>query len=120
VSNNLKELTEAVVDESGVLNLYFKTEDGSTTKIRLSDRAQQFLLQAVLSSSHDPLQPSSRHLQPAGLSRFRVADEVGLSFLFSPRLAIHFVLDRSLAGTLHELLATFDDKSTWRASHTQH
>src|SRR5262245_12032558 len=114
------ELSEAVVDENGVLNLYFRAEDGGTTKIRLSERAQAFVLQAVLSSSLDPLRPTSRHLQPAGLSRFRIADEVGLSFLFSPQLAIHVVLDRSLAGTLHELLATFDDKSTWRAAQTQH
>lgn len=113
------ELSEAVVDENGVLNLHFKTADGGTSKIRLSERAQAFVLQALLGSSLDPFRPSSRHFQPAGLSRFRVDDDVGLSFLMSPQMGIHFVLDRSLAGTLRELLSTFDDTSTWRAPRTR-
>lgn len=115
MANPVTELTEAVVDEDGVLNLYFRTADGSINKLRLSERAQAFVLQALLGSSLDPLRPSSRHFQPAGLSRFRIEDNIGLSFLLSPQMGIHFVMDRSLAGTLRELLSTFDDQSTWRA-----
>jgi hypothetical protein len=112
----MTELSEAVVGENGVLSLYLKAEDGSVSTIRLSERAQALVLQALLASSLDPLTPSSRRFHPAGLSRFRIADEVGLSFLFSKQMGIHVVLDRSLADSLRELLATFDDPSTWRAA----
>ncbi len=109
----MTELSDAVVDEQVVLNLYLKTADGGTNTLRLNPRAQAFVLQALLGSSLDPLRPTSRHFQPAGLSRFRIDDDVGLSFLLSPEMGIHFVLDRSLAGVLNELLTTFDDKATW-------
>src|SRR5262245_32082720 len=110
----MTELSEAVIGENGVLSLYLKAEDGRVSTIRLSERAQALVLQTLLASSLDPLRPSSRRFHPAGLSRFRIADEVGLSFLFSPQMGIHFVLDRSLAEALRELLTTFDDASTWR------
>lgn len=115
MENPVAELSEAVVGDDGVLSLYFKAADGSASTIRLSERAQAYVLQTLLGSSLDPLRPTSRHFQPAGLSRFRIADDVGLSFLLSPQMGIHFVLDRSLAETLHELLATFDDRTTWRS-----
>ena len=112
----MTELSEAVIGENGELSLYLKAEDGRISEIQLSERAQALVLQTLLASSLDPLRPTSRRFHPAGLSRFRIADEVGVSFLFSQRMGIHFVLDRPLAAALRELLATFDDPATWRAA----
>jgi hypothetical protein len=49
------------------------------------------------------------------VSRFKVEDDVGVSFLLSPQIGIHLVLDRALAEVLREKLATFDDGSTWES-----
>ena len=108
------EITEAVVSEDGVLRLYGKTADGHATDVKLGVRAQGMVLQALLGSPLDPLSPVARRFEPAGLSRFQIDDNVGLSFLLSPQIGIHFVLDRSLVKILGEMLATFDNSSTWR------
>lgn len=107
------EIYEAVVDEDSVLTLYLRAADGTTSSIKLGARAQGAILQTLLGSTLDPLSPVSRRFEPVGLLRFRFGDDVGVSFLLTPQIGLHFVLDRSLAGALRELLATFDDPSTW-------
>src|SRR5262245_49723732 len=109
------EVKEAVLEDDGALSLYMTAPNGETTSVRIGIQAQGLILHALLGSSFDPLARASRRFQPMGLSRFKIEDDVGLSFLIGQHIALHLVLDRSLAEILTELLATFDDASTWRA-----
>src|SRR5262245_11542497 len=113
---DLIEIREAVIASDGALNLYMKTADGRHVDVKLGEQAQVFILKALLGSTLDPLSPTSQRLRPIGLSRFRLNDDIGLSFLFGTELGMHFTLDRSLAAILNELLSTFDDPTTWRTS----
>ncbi len=110
----LVEIDDAVVEDDGALSLYLKAPNGETTSVRIGLRAQGLILHALLGSSFDPLAGTSRRFQPMGLSRFKIQDDVGLSFLIGQQIALHLVLDRSLADILTEMLTTFDDTSTWR------
>lgn len=116
MAKTVTDVAEAVVEGDGVLALYLKTPGGETSSMRIDVRAQGLILQALLGSTLDPLRATSRHFPVAGLSRFRVDDDIGLSFLLSPQIGVHFVLDRSLAPVLKELIETFDDPTTWRSS----
>src|SRR5262245_12736787 len=109
------DIKEAVVEDDGALSLYLKAPNGETTSVRIGLQAQGLILHALLGSSFDPLARTSRRFLPMGLSRFKIEDDVGLSFLIGQQIALHLVLDRSLAEILTELLATFDDASTWRS-----
>lgn len=113
-------LTEAVVGDNGVLTLYVKGDDGQQIDLKLGPRAQGMLLQVLLGSTLDPLSVRARRFEPGGLSRFRIGDDVGLSFLLSREIALHFVLDRSVAAILKDLLVTFDDPSTWHIADRFH
>ncbi len=108
------DIREAVLDDDGVLTLYLQAAPGVVSEVKLGAQAQGLVLQALLGSSLDPLAPLSRRFEPMGLSRFRLHEEVGISFLLSPHVGIHFLLDRSLAEVLQDLLVTFDDVSSWR------
>ena len=114
-SKPLAKIDEVVVDDDGALSLYLKSPNGESTSVRIGLHEQGLILHALLGSSFDPFAGTSRRFQPMGLSRFKVEDDVGLSFLIGQQIALHLVLDRSLAEALTEMLATFDDASTWRA-----
>ena len=109
------EINEAVASEDGALTLYLKGADGTKTTLRLDARAQGMILTSLLGSTVDPLGPMARLFQPMAVSRFRAEDDVGVSFLLSPQIGIHLVLDRALAELLRQKLATFDDASTWES-----
>jgi hypothetical protein len=107
------EIDEAIVGDDGILSLYVKSPDGVTSTVKVGIRAQSLILQALIGSTLDPFGSLARRFQPAGLARFRMDDGVGLSFLLSRQIGVHFILDRSLAGMLKEMLDTFDDPATW-------
>jgi hypothetical protein len=107
------QINEAVVGADGVLTLYLRTADGGTTPVRLDIRTQGLILQTLLGSTLDPLGPLARRFEPAAVARFRIDDDVGVSFLLSPQIGLHFVLDRSLATVLQHKLETFDDAASW-------
>jgi hypothetical protein len=109
------EINEAVASEDGTLTLYLKAPDGAKTTLRLDARAQGIILQSLLGSTVDPLGPIARLFQPLAVSRFKAEDDVGVSFLLSPQIGIHLVLDRALAELLRQKLATFDDASSWES-----
>ena len=107
------EISEAVVGDDGVLTIYLRSPGGGTTPVRLDIRTQGMILQALLGSTLDPLGPLARRFEPAAVARFRIDDDVGVSFLLSPQIGLHFVLDRSLATLLQHKIATFDDAASW-------
>jgi len=109
------EINEAVASEDGGLTLYLKGPDGARTTLRLDVRAQGIILQTLLGSTVDPLGPLARVFQPMAVSRFKAEDDVGVSFLLSPQIGIHLVLDRALAEVLREKLSTFDEAATWES-----
>jgi hypothetical protein len=112
----LTEVNEVVVGDDGVMRLYVKTAGGGTTSIGVGVRSKGLILQALLGSTLDPTSASARRFPVAGLARFRSDDDVGLSFLLSREIGMHFVVDRSLAAVLRELIDTFDDAGSWQSA----
>ena len=105
----------AVTRDDGLLSLGVSVK-GKTTTIEFAPETLEFLTTAVLASSRDPLGPSSTRFRPAGLSRFEIDDEIGISFLLGQDIAIHVLLDREGASALRGLLDTFDNPKTWDGS----
>ncbi len=105
----------AVTRDDGLLSLGVSVK-GKTTTIEFATETLEPLTTAVLASSRDPLGPVSTRFRPAGLSRFQVSDETGISFLLGQDIAIHILLDREGASALRGLLDTFDDPDTWDVS----
>ena len=102
----------AATRDDGMLSIGVKIK-GKLQTIEFSPNAVESLTMAVLASSRDPLGPVSKRFRPAGLSRFQVDDEIGISFLLGRDIAIHILLDREGATALRHLLDTFDDPDSW-------
>ena len=111
----VNELTEVVSKDDGTVSLGVKAR-GKAHTIEFTAGSQQNLLTALLASSRDPLAPTSKRIHPAGLARFQIDDDVGISFLLGQDIAIHVVMPRQLSSALQKFLETFDDPSTWVTS----
>jgi hypothetical protein len=103
----------AATSDDGQLSLGFKSGERTYT-LQLSPQAQEQLTLALLASTAaDPAGVAGRRIRPKGLGRFQLDNDVGISLLMNPMVAVHVVLARPLAEALLNLLSTFDDPSTW-------
>jgi hypothetical protein len=113
------EISAASTSDDGMLSVGIRNQRGEAHTIEFSPQAQQSLLLGLLAGGSDPRAPTSRRIQPVGLARFRLDQDVGISLYLAPRIAIHAVLTRPLANALQEKLETFDDPSTWTIDSAQ-
>lgn len=97
----------------GTLSIgYSSLRENHTLEIK--PEALNQLFQPLLASKSDDLNgPMSRKIHAGGIRRFQFGNQVGISFLIAQDIALHMVMDRSLAAALQKALETFDDKSTW-------
>ncbi len=105
----------AVTRDDGLLSLGVSVK-GKTTTIEFAPETVEPLTIALLASSRDPLGSASTRFRAAGLSRFEINNEIGISFLLARDTAIHILLDREGASALRGLLDTFDNPDTWDVS----
>ena len=98
----------------GTLSIgYASSKEMHTLEIKPEALQQLFL--PLLASKRDDLTSSlSRKIHAGGIGRFRMGDDIGISFLVTPEIAVHMVLQRPLAEVLQKLIQTFDDPSTWQ------
>lgn len=111
----VEQIGGAVTRDDGLLSLGVSVK-GKTITIEFAPETVEPLTTALLASSRDPLGPSSTRFRVAGLSRFAINDEIGISFLLARDTAIHILLDREGASALRGLLDTFDNPKTWDVS----
>jgi len=105
----------AATRDDGMLSIGVKIR-GKVQTIEFAPNTVEPLTMALLASSRDPLGPLAKRFLPAGLSRFQVDDDVGISFLLGRDIAIHILLNREAAKALRHLLDTFDDPDSWDVS----
>ncbi len=99
--------------QDGTLSIGYSSSKETHT-LEIKPQALGQLFQPLLASKSNDLNgPMSRKIHAGGIARFQFGTEVGISFLIAQDIAIHMVMDRSLAAALQKALETFDDKSTW-------
>lgn len=106
-------LTNVSTHADGTLTLGYSSAKENHT-IELKPEVMDQLYVPLLGSRPDDLNsPLSRKIKPVALRRFRIGNDIGMSFLVGQNVSLHLILDRPLAAALQKLLETFDDQSTW-------
>lgn len=109
----ISHLTNVSTHADGTLTLGYSSAKENHT-IELKPEVMDQLYVPLLGSRSDDLNsPLSRKIKPVALRRFRIGNDVGMSFLVGQNVSLHLILDRPLAAALQKLLETFDDQSTW-------